>query len=584
MPGYSIDSNGVRALRTRGAGALLALAGGLVAAAPAPAPGPAAPAAGRLEARVAVVLADLSVRPVPKQKFVVVPAAGGAPLAVTTAFDGTLAQPFPPGRYRIQSENPLEFEGKRLTWDVEFEVRPGATTSLELSNDNARTEPAAGAAAAGGATPGTAGATDANLDAGVLYERYRAGVFKIVAAGGHGSGFLVAPEGLILTNHHVIEGASYLAARIDERHKYAVTVIADDAEHDVAVLRIHPDTVRGLPVLPLAGDRPGGVAVAVGDRVVAIGSPLTAETILTQGVVSKVQQDRLISDVNINPGNSGGPLLDRRGDVIGISTYGIESGSGPGLSGITRIGVAAPALATAREKLAGSEIPSSRPLPVEPAWRFDPAAIKKDALASERKLEDYQMKPGKIEVGFLTPVFVASRLLQADREAKAAHQKRRKDAEPAPPADTQEQKFYAWQKDDDNFRAVVFVRAFPQIKMTAGSKWKMGFTGRGGKFQFEADFDRMELRRGGELVEPILPGRIKEVVNVTGPSASLQDVVYWGLYEYPPEAFKEGAELVLRVWEQGVAEPQVLPLSDGLVTKIRADYRDYFAANSASAP
>ena len=128
------------------------------------------------------------------------------------------------------------------------------------------------------------------------------------------------------------------------------------------------------------------------------------------------------------------------------------------------------------------------------------------------------------------------------------------------------------------------MRAFPQVKLTAGSKWKLGFTGRGGKFQFQADFDRMELRRGGELVEPILPGRIKEVVNVTGPSASLQDVVYWGLYEYPPEAFREGAELVLRVWEQGVAEPQVLPLSDGLVTKIRADYRDYFAANSASAP
>jgi len=218
MPGSSIDSKGVRALRRRGAQALLALATGLLAAAAAPAPVPAAAPAGRLEARVAVVLADLSVRPVPKQKFVVVPAAGGPPLAVTTAFDGTLAQPFPPGRYRIRSEGPLEVEGKRLTWDVEFEIRPGATTTLELSNDNARVEPAAGAAAPGASAPGAAGTTDANLDAGALYERYRAGVFKIVAAGGHGSGFLVAPEGLILTNHHVIEGAEYLAARIDDSH------------------------------------------------------------------------------------------------------------------------------------------------------------------------------------------------------------------------------------------------------------------------------------------------------------------------------------------------------------------------------
>jgi hypothetical protein len=113
------------------------------------------------------------------------------------------------------------------------------------------------------------------------------------------------------------------------------------------------------------------------------------------------------------------------------------------------------------------------------------------------------------------------------------------------------------------------------MKLTVGSAFKMSMTGRGGKLRFKTDFDRMELRRGGEVVEPIHPGRIKEVLNLSAGAASLQDVTWWGLYEYRPEVFEPGAPLVLRLWEQGQAEPHEIALSEALLGRIRDDFTAY---------
>jgi len=535
------------------------------AAPPPAAPAPAVPQAGTLAARVAIVTADLSVKPVPKQKFAIV-AQDAAPIEAVTGFDGTLHMTLAPGLYRIRSAAPIDLEGRRLTWDVGFEIKAGGTTTIELSNDNALVEAApAGAAAAHG------------LDAGALYERYRQGVIKVVADGGHGSGFLVGDDGLIITNHHVVADATFLAARLDDLHKHQVVVIAEDANHDIAVLRINPDTIRGRPVLVLADDAPGAGPVAVGDRVVAIGSPLTTETILTEGVVSKVNDDKIISDVSINPGNSGGPLLDARGRVIGINTFAMGSGQGPGLSGITRIHLALPILETARAAAKTAAPPPARALPVEAAYRFDPEVTRQEVFAHERDDDDYRLAGGKLNLMLITPMLIAADTFRAEREAEAGRKKRRKEQDtPAPAApDPSSQRLYAWQMDEDNFRPVVTVRAVPAVKMSFGSAFKMSMIGRGGKLRFKTDFDRMELRRGDEVVEPIHPGRIKEVLNISGGAATLQDITYWGRYEYRPEAFEPGAPLVLRIWEQGEAEPQVITLSEELLARIREDFTAY---------
>jgi hypothetical protein len=417
------------------------------------------------------------------------------------------------------------------------------------------------------------------MDARALFERYRLGVIKVIADGGHGSGFLVSDDGLIITNHHVVADATFLAAKLDDRHKHQVVVIAEDANHDIAVLRIHPDTIRGRPALVLAADAAGASPVAVGDRVVAIGSPLTTETILTEGVVSKVNDDKIISDVNINPGNSGGPLLDARGQVIGINTFAMGGGQGPGLSGITRIRLARPILETARAALNAAPPPSSRALPVEATYRFDSEATRQEVFAHDRDDGDYRLAAGKLNVTLSTPMLIAADTFRSEREAEAGRMKRRKeDVTPGPATpDPSSRRLYAWQMDEDNFRPVVTVRALPEIKMSFGSAFKMSMIGRGGKLRFKTDFDRMELRRGDEVVEPIHPGRIKEVLNISGGAATLQDITWWGLYEYRPEVFEPGAPLVLRIWEQGVAEPQVIALSEELLARIRGDFTAYMA-------
>ena len=534
-----------------------------------------AAAEGRLEVRVAVVAADLSLKPVPKHRLLIVSEVEGRGLlALSTGFDGSALQSLPPGRYRLRSEAPVEFEGKRISWDLPFEIRSGAPTAIELSNDNAHIEMVS--------APGVPGR---GLDTGALYERFKGSVFKILADGGHGSGFLVSSDGLILTNYHVIAESTYLSAKIDDRHKYPVKVMAQDANRDLAVLRIHPDAVRNLTVLPLAEDGLKPAAVSVGGRVVAIGSPLSTETVLTEGVVSKVADDTITSDVNINPGNSGGPLLSQSGLVIGIATYGIGGGGGPGLSGITRVHLARDLLATARSGMQGSEPPPERLLPVESTYRFTPDAVREMALARSPSPKGYHLEAGKMDVQVFTPVLVVSMALQGEREAAQARQKRRKGKSgETGGAGEAGQHYYDWQKDESIFLPVVRIRAYPEIKMTAGSAFIVGLLGSGGKYRFKTDFDRMELRRGDAIVEPIHPGRIKEVVNVQGGGGSMKDIGYWGLYEYPPEAFNPGAPLVLRIWEQGVSEPRVMVFPAELLESIRADFRPYLDTLNRTPP
>jgi S1-C subfamily serine protease len=155
-----------------------------------------------------------------------------------------------------------------------------------------------------------------------------------------GSGFVVDKDGTIITNAHVVDGASKVTVSFEEGGDAidaAVKGVDDDA--DIAVLKINPEG-RNLTVLPL-GD---SSKLSVGDPVVAIGNPFGLQRTVTTGIVSALQRqvdapsgfpisDVIQTDASINPGNSGGPLLNAKGEVIGINSQ-IATGGGQGSVGI----------------------------------------------------------------------------------------------------------------------------------------------------------------------------------------------------------------------------------------------------------
>ncbi len=191
-------------------------------------------------------------------------------------------------------------------------------------------------------SPGMAAATPGTSFASLVKQTgpsvVHVGVRKLRAEG-LGTGFIVSQDGYILTNEHVVGDAQEIRVRLSDRREYPAELVGTDVKTDIALIKIHADTP--LPAVPL-GDSD---ALEVGDWVVAIGSPLGLDHAVTAGIVSAKERrsispggrmsqydDFIQTDASINPGNSGGPLLNTRGEVVGINSAVSTQGQGIGFA------------------------------------------------------------------------------------------------------------------------------------------------------------------------------------------------------------------------------------------------------------
>jgi len=169
--------------------------------------------------------------------------------------------------------------------------------------------------------------------------------YRPVPVQGQGSGFILDKEGHILTNNHVIDNAQTVEVTLSDKKKYKAIVVGVDRNHDLALLQIKG--AANLTPATLAES----TNLVVGQRVYAIGNPFGFSGTMTRGIISAIRSvqmpsgnridDAIQTDASVNPGNSGGPLLNSRGEVIGITTL-IASNPNGGADQSAGIGFAIP--------------------------------------------------------------------------------------------------------------------------------------------------------------------------------------------------------------------------------------------------
>ncbi len=167
---------------------------------------------------------------------------------------------------------------------------------------------------------------EATVQPATSLEKALQGVVMVETDNGTGSGFFLTPACVVITNQHVIAGADTIILRTTSRRLFTATVVAQDEDRDLALMKSNAPSCSPLSL----GD---SSRAAIGQDVYAIGSPLGLSDTVTRGIISALRTSGkgihyLQVDATINPGNSGGPLIDRNGDVLGVTTFKVRGFEG----------------------------------------------------------------------------------------------------------------------------------------------------------------------------------------------------------------------------------------------------------------
>jgi S1-C subfamily serine protease len=543
------------------------------------------PRSGSVEIAAALLVQELEVRPVPLLSLELwLESDTVNKTQLRTGLDGKATHTGAPGIYRLRSADSPLVGGNRYKWNLDFRIESGRTTRLELTNVNAQIDSSSRLTmAAREIAPEIA-----------LYERLKTGVLQVRADLSTGTGFIVDTlGGVVLTNAHVIGNAQHVSVVFSTGVRMPAQVLAKHQESDLAVLRLPAMACDACVRLRLGQPDSAGAIVFPGERVVAIGFPLHQQSTVTAGIVSALRERAIISDVNINEGNSGGPLVNLRGEVVGINTFADASPrGGPGLGGSILISQVSALLARARDTASKLPPPTLAHLPMLPSQAYPVAPLR--AIADTASFDDYE-KFTELRFGdfLVTTTTTLSKIVTYRQfEETVARDRRKREAR----AGLSEEQRYSelgefrdWMEYVGNlFLPAVTIEVAPRAGETSGSSWGRALGALGGyysnraKFEFKGDVHDVRWYRNGEPVEAVVGGRTPQVIYENNQWIVMNDVAYRGMYVFAPEMFapdSAGAppSIVLQIddlkhWDRFI----LIELPPDLVARIWNDFQPYY--------
>lgn len=438
----------------------------------------------------------------------------------------------------------------------------------------------------------------------ILFRQLKSGVCTVYGDNGQGTGFLVDSLGIVLTNDHVVGGSSRIRIKFDDSTRVEALLLSSDSKRDVAALAVAPSAIRGYSVLRMAV--PSDTMVFEGEKVMALGSPLHQEKVMTVGIVSKVEPTAIISDVNINHGNSGGPLVNMNGDVVAINTFGdMSEQGGPGISGSIKITEASEVVGAARAALGRGREPSPRRLPIASHVPFPVDSLREAAGFEKFDKKPYEVSSavgtGKFVVTIVTPIYDTWRTWRYEIEiAKRSKQRERKGGAAEGQTTDPLRQMRNWMRyTGSDYAPVVTIQMMPQIGQTAGSIFgnilgaaASGYAGtayRGSyRYEYKADFLRAELTRDSVIVDDLsmfraMIPRVFASADWNG-SYSMGDQARAGIMQVDPSVFEPTAgrlpKLHMKVWS--VEKPDAPYEFDLPATTVQRVWSDFAAWRTAA--
>jgi S1-C subfamily serine protease len=357
--------------------------------------------------RIKVTLTDAAGTPIPIPRHALLISedpVSAAPRRVVTGSDGAVDVTLLPGRYTVESDQPVAFAGKGYGWTQHVVLTAGRTVVLNLTGDNAD----AGVVPA----PATAAPAPATLPAdaaSLLLSNWTGSVVAIWTPRSRASGFVIDASGLVVTNQRAVGTASIAEVQLTPALKVRARVLVADRTRDVAVLQIDPavlGSVRPLRIDCAAGSRP---TFTNGQELLAIQAPIRGPYEVSAGEIVSVERPAPVADFSFAPGGAGGPVFSSAGTLVGVSSLVDDGDQGSGRAArVIPIGDACAVLSEAQNAVPAGTAPTAARLPVELSKPFAAGALESAVRSRGGLVSPYAMSTSDFDIAFLTPVVIYS--------------------------------------------------------------------------------------------------------------------------------------------------------------------------------